>query len=134
MDPVENAVHCCISIVSMGIHLFAKGLLVMAVYTCLLRIRCLPANVVSLFVLRSLPSNGSTHYSNILMTDLSRSQDSTLGIATGYQLDGREVVVRVPVGSRFFSSPCCPHQFWDTSSLLSNGYQERFPWGTADWV
>jgi hypothetical protein len=36
---------------------------VTAAYTYLLRICCLAANVVSLFVLRSLPSNGSTRYS-----------------------------------------------------------------------
>jgi hypothetical protein len=34
----------------------------MATYTCLLRICCLGVDVVSLFVSRSLPSNGSTHY------------------------------------------------------------------------
>jgi hypothetical protein len=30
------------------------------------------------------------------------------GIATGYGLDDRVVGVRVPVGSRIFSSQCCP--------------------------
>jgi hypothetical protein len=34
----------------------------MAAYTCLLRICCLAANVVSFFVSKSLPSNGSTRY------------------------------------------------------------------------
>jgi hypothetical protein len=34
----------------------------MAVYTCLLRICCIAANAVLLFVLRSLPSNGATCY------------------------------------------------------------------------
>jgi hypothetical protein len=29
------------------------------------------------------------------------------GDATGYGLDDREVGVRVPVGSRIFTSPCC---------------------------
>jgi hypothetical protein len=37
-----------------------------------------------------------------------RSQDSVVGIATSYGLDAREVVVRVPVGSRIFSSPNRP--------------------------
>jgi hypothetical protein len=35
---------------------------VMAAYTCLLKICCPAVNVVSWVVLRSLPSNGSTHY------------------------------------------------------------------------
>jgi hypothetical protein len=36
-------------------------------YTCLLRISCLAADVVSLFVFRSLPSNGSTRYSILIL-------------------------------------------------------------------
>jgi hypothetical protein len=32
------------------------------------------------------------------------SRDGAVGIAAGYVLDGRGVGVRVPVGSRFFSS------------------------------
>jgi hypothetical protein len=35
-------------------------------------------------------------------------RDSLIGIATGYGLDDRGVGVRVPVGSRIFSSPCSP--------------------------
>jgi hypothetical protein len=34
--------------------------------------------------------------------------DSSVGIATGYGLDDREGGVRVPVGSRIFSSPRRP--------------------------
>jgi hypothetical protein len=37
-----------------------------------------------------------------------RSRDSVVGIATGYELDDQEVRVQVPIGSRIFSSPCCP--------------------------
>jgi hypothetical protein len=37
-----------------------------------------------------------------------RSQDSAVGIATGYGLDERGVGVRVSVGSRIFSSPRRP--------------------------
>jgi hypothetical protein len=37
-----------------------------------------------------------------------RSRDSAVGIATGYGLDDRGVGVRVPVGSRSFSSPRRP--------------------------
>jgi hypothetical protein len=37
--------------------------------------------------------------------DQNRSRNSVVGIATSYGLDGRGVRVRVPVGSRIFSSP-----------------------------
>jgi hypothetical protein len=33
---------------------------------------------------------------------ISRKRDSAVGIATGYELEGREIVVRVPVRARFF--------------------------------
>jgi hypothetical protein len=36
------------------------------------------------------------------------NRDSSVGIATGYGLDDRGVGIRVPVGSRIFSSPQCP--------------------------
>jgi hypothetical protein len=35
-----------------------------------------------------------------------KNRDSAVGIATGYGLDDKRVGVRVPVGARFFSSPC----------------------------
>jgi hypothetical protein len=38
------------------------------------------------------------------------SRDSAVGIATSYGLDDRGVGVRVPVGSRIFSSPDRPDQ------------------------
>jgi hypothetical protein len=38
------------------------------------------------------------------------SRNSVVGIATGYGLDDREVGVRVPVGSRIFSSPRRPER------------------------
>jgi hypothetical protein len=44
-------------------------------------------------------------------------------MATGYGLDDRGVGVRVPVGSRIFSSPRRPDRLWGPSSLLSNRYQ-----------
>jgi hypothetical protein len=34
-----------------------------------------------------------------------KSQESVVGIATGYGMDNRGVEVRFPVGSRIFSSP-----------------------------
>jgi hypothetical protein len=54
-------------------------------------------------------------------------RDSAIDIATGYELDDRGVGVRVPVGSRIFSFQCRPDRLWGPPSLLSNGYQRRFP-------
>jgi hypothetical protein len=39
----------------------------------------------------------------------------------------RETGVRVPVGSRIFSSPCRPDRFCGPPILLSNGYRGLFP-------
>jgi hypothetical protein len=45
------------------------------------------------------------------------SQDSSVGVAIGYGLDGPG---SIPGNARFFSSPHCPERLWD---LLSNGYR-----------
>jgi hypothetical protein len=48
-----------------------------------------------------------------------QSQDSAIGIATGYELHDRRVGVRVPVGSRIFSSsPQRPDRLWGPPSLF----------------
>jgi hypothetical protein len=60
-----------------------------------------------------------------------RSRDSVIGIATGYGLDDRGVGIRVPVGSRIFSSPRCPDRLRSSPSLLSKEYQGSFPGGKA---
>jgi glutamine synthetase len=60
-----------------------------------------------------------------------RSRDSAVGIATSYGLDDRGVGVRVPVGSRIFSSQRCPDRLWGPSSLLYNGHRELFLRGKA---
>jgi hypothetical protein len=55
---------------------------------------------------------------------ISKSRDSSVGIALGYGLDDRGSRVRFPVEAGNFS---LPHSL-SPSSLLSNGYQWIFPW------
>jgi hypothetical protein len=55
--------------------------------------------------------------------------NSAVGIGTGYGQDDRRVGVRVPVGSKMFSSPRPTGRFWGPPSLLSNGY-----WGLSPGV
>jgi hypothetical protein len=43
-----------------------------------------------------------------MLSQLHGSRDSAVGRATGYGLYDREVGVRVPLGSRIFTSPCSP--------------------------
>jgi hypothetical protein len=46
------------------------------------------------------------------------SQDSSVGLATGYGLDDQDVGVRVSVGSKIFTSPCRPDRLWGPPNLL----------------
>jgi hypothetical protein len=57
------------------------------------------------------------------------SLDSSVGIATGYGPDDRGIGVRVPVGSRIFSSARRPDRLCGPPNLLSNGYRRLFPRG-----
>jgi hypothetical protein len=44
--------------------------------------------------------------------DAERSRDSSVGVATGYELDDQGVRIRVPVRSKIFSSPRRPDRLW----------------------
>jgi hypothetical protein len=57
------------------------------------------------------------------------SRGSSVSIATDYGMEDGNFAVRVPVGSRIFTSPHRPDRLWDPPSLLSNRYRELFPWG-----
>jgi hypothetical protein len=57
-----------------------------------------------------------------------RNQDNIVGIVTGIRLDDRGVGVRIPLGSRIFSSARRPDRLWGPPNL-SNGYQVLFPQG-----
>jgi hypothetical protein len=57
-----------------------------------------------------------------------KSRGSAVGITTGYGLNDRGVGVRVPVGSRIFTS-YRPDRLNGPPSLLSNWYWGLFPLG-----
>jgi hypothetical protein len=46
--------------------------------------------------------------------------------STGYEPNDRGVVVRVPAGSRIFTSPYHPDRLWGPTCPLSNGYRGLF--------
>jgi hypothetical protein len=51
----------------------------------------------------------------------SGSQDSTVGLATGYGLEGWGAGIRILVRARFLSSPRRPDRFWGPLRRLSYG-------------
>jgi hypothetical protein len=63
---------------------------------------------------------------------INNNRDTIVGIATGYGLDDRGVGVRVPVGSRNFSSPRRPDRLLSRPNLLSNGHRGLFTRGQID--
>jgi hypothetical protein len=60
-------------------------------------------------------------------------RDSVVGIAIGYGLDDRGVGVRVPVGSRIFTSPRPPDRLWGPPNLLANDTAVKRPGREADF-
>jgi hypothetical protein len=75
--------------------------------------------------------NTSSYMSNytylmIGLPFLVRSLGNVIGTATSYGLDGRGVGGRIPVQTKFVSSPSRPGRFWEPPSLLSNGYLGLF--------
>jgi hypothetical protein len=56
---------------------------------------------------------------------------SAVGIATRNGLDDKGVGVRVPVGSRIFSSPCHPDSFWAHPTSCTVGTGGSFPGNKA---
>jgi hypothetical protein len=70
-------------------------------------------------------TRASTHGASVTRCNVYRIGqcfEQGAGIATGYGLDDRGVGVRVPVGSRIFTSPRRPDRLWGPPSLVSNGY------------
>jgi hypothetical protein len=63
----------------------------------------------------------------ILIRSAFGSVRSAVGRTAGYGTDDGEVGVRVPMGSRIFTSSYRPDRFWGPPGLLSNGYSGLFP-------
>jgi hypothetical protein len=59
---------------------------------------------ITIITMHVLVSKQSKEFCYLLHNCLTRSRDSSVGIATSYKLNGRGVGVRVPVGARFFYS------------------------------
>jgi hypothetical protein len=66
-------------------------------------------------------------FPNFLFLSLVISRDSVVGIATGNGLDDRGVGVRVPVGSRIFSSPRRPDRLLGPPTSYPMGTGGSFP-------
>jgi hypothetical protein len=59
----------------------------------------------------------------VIYTVSCESHGSAVGIATGCGLDDQGVRIRIPAGTRIFSSPCRPDRLWDLPSLPCDEYR-----------
>jgi hypothetical protein len=73
----------------------------------------------------------SAFLSFLILYTVGRSRDSVVGIGTGYGLDDRRAGVRVPIGSRIFSSPRCLTGSGDHPTSYTMGTGGSFPGGKA---
>jgi hypothetical protein len=72
-------------------------------------------------------------YYNRITRDLrEKGRDSSVGIATGYELDCRGSIPGR--GKRFFSPPQRPDRLWGPPSLLPNGYRGLVPRDKEAWA
>jgi hypothetical protein len=69
----------------------------------------------------SVQRNPETCTLNIPLSMGNRSRDCSVGIATGYGLNGP---CSIPGSARFSSSPQRPHRLWDPPSLLSSVHRD----------
>jgi hypothetical protein len=59
------------------------------------------------------------------------SRDNSVGIASGYGLDGRGIGVRFSTEENITFSPQLPDRLRGPHSLSCNGHQRLFDWGKA---
>jgi hypothetical protein len=83
----------------------------------------------TLFIIIVFRTSDLKKNKNILKDLMTGIRDSAVGIATGCGLNDGAVEVRVPVGSRIFSSPRRSDRLWGSPGLLFNGYRGLFPRG-----
>jgi hypothetical protein len=57
---------------------------------------------------------------------------SAVGIATGYWLDDRGVVFRVPVGSKVLTSPYRPCRIWVPHGLVTEALSAEVKWRRSE--
>jgi hypothetical protein len=73
-------------------------------------------------IVTAVAMQGSVFLDIVPHSPLKGSQDSVVTMATGCGLDDQGVGVRIPVGSRIFSTPSYPDWLWRPPSLLFDGY------------
>jgi hypothetical protein len=104
-------------ITSISIKLTAIIATIMQQWKCLVCTCNKKKNFFLVFCITQRPFHsftaGTIYYYTVYRTVQSR--DSSVGIATGYSLDDRVVGVRVPVGSRIFTSSHISDRRWGST-------------------